>query len=208
MALSVREPSTMAAHRLGPGCTRKRGSMGLSHPIRSAGLFKKLSSPSLGVFLGGLPSGQPTGDVLPLSVAEAIRRALDHNLGVLMAEQELGRARGLRWKALSGLLPNINGRIAESRQQTNLEAFGFGSFGNSFAGVPSIVGPFNVFDARVYVSQAVVDLGALHDARSEAHNVEAARYDSASARDLVIHVAADAYILALAASARADSARA
>jgi len=164
--------------------------------------------PQLGVFLGGVPSGQPTADVLTLTVLDAIGRALDHNLGVLMAEQQLGRARGVRWKALSGLLPNVNGRVAETRQQTNLEAFGFGSFGTSFAGVPTIVGPFNVFDARVYVSQAIVDLGAIHDARSEAHNVEAARYDSASARDLVIHVAADAYLMALAASARADSARA
>ncbi len=166
------------------------------------------SSSSLGVFLGGVPSGQPTADVLPLTVADAIRRALDHNLGVLMAEQEIGRARGVRWKALSGLLPNINSRVAESRQQINLEAFGFGSFGDSFAGVPTIVGPFNVFDARVYVSQAVLDFGALNDARAEAHNVEAARDDYAAARDLVVHVAADAYIQALAASARADSGRA
>jgi len=161
-----------------------------------------------GVFLGGVPSGQPTADVLPLTLGDAIRRALDHNLGVLMAEQELGRARGVRWQALSGLLPNINGRVAESRQQTNLEAFGFGSFGSSFADVPTIVGPFNVFDARVYLSQAVVDLGALHDARAEAHNVEAARYDYAGARDLVVHVAATAYIQVLAASARAEAARA
>ena len=52
------------------------------------------------------------------------------------------------------------GLAAETRQQTNLQAFGFGSFGSAFANVPKIVGPFNVFDARAYVSQSVLDLGA------------------------------------------------
>ena len=162
-----------------------------------------------GRFLGGVPSGQATADVMPLTVLDAVQRALDRNLGVLMAEQDLGHARGARWKALSELLPNVDGRITETRQQTNLQAFGFGSIGGAaFAGIPTIVGPFNVFDARVYVTQAVVDLAKMNDARSEAHNVEAARYTYQSARDLVIHVAATVYITALAASARADSARA
>ena len=160
-------------------------------------------------FLGGVPAGQATADVMPLSVLDAVQRALDRNLGVLLAEQDLDHARGARWKALSELLPNVNGRVTETRQQTNLQAFGFGSIGGpAFAGVPTIVGPFNVFDARVFVSQSVVDLAKINDARSETYNVEAARYSYQGARDLVIHVAADAYIMALAASARADSARA
>ncbi len=86
----------------------------------------------------------------------------------------------------------------------NLAAFGF----PLPPGIPAIVGPFNVFDARVYVSQAVLDFHALNDARAEQHNIAAARARYKSARDLVVLVAANAYLQALAASARADSARA
>ena len=35
---------------------------------------------------------------------------------------------------------------------------------------PRVVGPFNVFDARVYVSQSVLDFKALNDSRAETHN--------------------------------------
>ena len=70
------------------------------------------------------------------------------------------------------------------------------------------MGPFNVFDARVYLSQTIFDLKALNDLRAESHNEAAAQYSYRSARDLVVLVAANGYLQALAASARADSARA
>ena len=160
-------------------------------------------------FLGGVPAGAATADPLKLTVLDAIARALDHNLGVLTAEESLGRARGARWIALSQLLPAVSGRVSETRQKINLAAFGFGGPGGpSFPGVSDIVGPFNVFDARLIVSQSVFDLEALNDMRSETHAAEAARFTRQSARDFVIHVAGNAYIQSLAASARADAARA
>ncbi|HKB11554.1 MAG TPA: TolC family protein [Vicinamibacterales bacterium] len=162
-----------------------------------------------GTFVGGVPSGTSTGGVITITVVDAIIRALDHNLGVLTAEQSVGHAQGTRWRALSELLPNVNGRVTETRQEINLAAFGFsGGPGSPFADIPSIVGPFNVFDARLYLSQSILDLAALNGARAEAHNVEAARLTYRSARDFVIHVAGNLYVQALAASARVDSARA
>jgi outer membrane protein TolC len=146
---------------------------------------------------------------MTITVVDAIVRALDHNLGVLAAEEALGHARGSRWLALAELLPDVSGGVSETREKINLAAFGFGGAGGpSFPGIPTVVGPFNVFDARLFVSQSVFDLGALNDARSESHLVEAARLTHRSARDFVIHVAGNAYIQALAASARADAARA
>ena len=106
-------------------------------------------------------------------------------------------------------MPNVNARVGETRQTINLAAFGFsGGPGTPFAGIPTLVGPFNVFDARVLLSQSVLDFGALNSARAEAHNVEAARLTFRSARDFVIHVAGNLYVQVLAASARADAARA
>ena len=162
-----------------------------------------------GTFLGGVPAGEPTGTVEKLTVVGAISRALEHNLGVLTAQQNLAKAQGARWRLLSDLLPNVSGRIGETRQTINLAAFGFGGgAGSPFGDIPTIVGPFNVFDARIFLSQSVLDFGAINSARAEAHNVEAARLMFRSAHDYVIHVAGNLFVQALAASARADAARA
>jgi len=164
---------------------------------------------SPGPFLGGVPSGPPSNTVETITVVGAIARALEHNIGPLVAEQGVGRAQGARWRALAELLPNVSGRVSETRQKLNLAAFGFGSEpGSPFANFPSIVGPFNVFDARIYLSQTVLNFGALNGARAEAHNVEAARFTFKSARDFVINVAGNLYVMVLAASARVDAARA
>jgi outer membrane protein TolC len=162
-----------------------------------------------GTFLGGVPTGEPSAAVEKLTVVSAISRALEHNLGVLTSEQNYGKAQGARTRVLSELLPNINGRVSETRQTLNLAAFGFGSSLDSpFGDIPLVIGPFNVFDARVFLSQTVLDFGALNNSRAEAHNVEAARLTFRSARDYVIHVAGNLFVQALAASARADAARA
>ena len=89
-------------------------------------------------------------------------RALKSNLGKILNEQRARLAQGERWQALSGLLPNITARIAETEQQTNLAAFGF----SGFPGVPQIIGPFGIFDSRVYLSQPVIDLTAISHAKA------------------------------------------
>src|SRR5262249_1427710 len=164
---------------------------------------------TVGTFLGGGPTGTPTTEPIKLTVIDAILRALDHNLGPLTAEEGVGRAQGARWTALSHLLPDVRGGVDERRQTINLAAFGFGSgLGSPFPDLPTVVGPFNVFDARVFVSQAIVDVEALRDAQSEAHALDAARLTRQSARDFVIHVAGNAFIQALASTARVDAAQA
>src|SRR5215471_11202897 len=155
-------------------------------------------------FLGSVPKGTATAEPITLTVLDAINRALDNNLGVLLSDDAKGRAAGARWRALGGMLPNVYGRVAGTRQLLDLAAYGF----PLPEGIPPVVGPFNLFDARVYGSQAILDLHALNDVRAERHNVAAAQYNYQSARELVVLVSANAYLQALAASARADAARA
>jgi outer membrane protein TolC len=156
-------------------------------------------------FLGGVPSGTPNATPLSLTVLDAINRGLQHNLGLMNAEDAVDHAKGTRLTALADLLPNVSGHVAETRQVINLAAFGFNPAGFGF---PSIVGPFNVFDARVNLSQSVFDVRAINDARAESHNLAAARYSVKTARDVVVLVTADLYLRALAAAARTESARA
>jgi outer membrane protein TolC len=155
-------------------------------------------------FLGGVPTGTPTTEPIELTVTDAIRRALEHNLGLLNAENAVTRAHGSRWTALADLLPNVNGRITENRQRINLAAFGF----PLPPGTPSLVGPFNVFDARVNVSQTVFDRRAIDEARAQGHAVRAAEHSVKSARELVVLVSANLYLQALAATARLESVQA
>ncbi len=156
------------------------------------------------MFMGSVPTGTATAEPLSLTILDAINRALEHNLGILLSDDARGKAEGARWKALGGLLPNINGRLAETRQMVDLAAYGF----PLPDGIPAIVGPFNVFDARIAVTQPIIDLRAINDLRAERHNVAAAGHTYQGARELVVLVAANAYLQALASSARADSARA
>lgn len=145
-----------------------------------------------------------TSDTLKLSVLDVIKRALDHNLGVLLAEEDASGAAGSRAVALSELLPHVNGRVSQERRKTNLEAFGF-PLREEF---PRIVGPFSVFDARVFLSQTVLDMSAVNDLRAAEHSLTAERHSVRSARDLVVLVAANLYLQTLATGARAETARA
>jgi outer membrane protein TolC len=176
----------------------------VARPAQAQRLARGASLPASSPFMGGVPQGELNPQPVFISIGDAIRRALAHNLGVLEAEHRLDQARGDRWTALSDLLPQVNASLTESRRKTNLEAFGFPLRGE----FPRIVGPFNIFDARVFASHSVLDLSALNDSRAASHNVAAARYDYRSARDLVMVVAANLYLEALAANARVETARA
>lgn len=197
----------MTSHRVAPYVFATFGlALLLSWPAAAAAQ-SRLTPPALpsnSPLLGGVPTGTATAEPIPLSIADAIRRALEHNLGVLQAEEAVERATGARWLALSELLPNVNGSVSETRRKTNLEAFGF-PLGPTF---PRVVGPFNVFDARVFLQQSVFDLQSINAARAESHQVSAARHSYRSARELVVLVAANLYLEGLAADARATTARA
>src|SRR6185369_5042854 len=160
-------------------------------------------------FAGGVPEGMVVKDTLQLTVLEVIERALRHNLGVLLSEQSTVRASGTRAVELADLLPNVTASASVSRRKNNLEAFGFPLNASPLiATFPRIVGPFTVFDARVFLTQSLFDLSAYNEAKAEGFNVAAARHSNRSARDLVVLVAANAYLQVMATSARATSARA
>jgi outer membrane protein TolC len=155
-------------------------------------------------FLGGVPSGKATSEVLPLSLDESIDRGLKHNLGLLLGEQGTRSAQAASWRALSSLLPSLNTRTSETSQQINLKAFGF----QSFPGIRPIVGPFSVFDTRLYASQSILNFSALNNARAGSENLKAARYSFQDARDVVVLVVTNLYLQAVAGSARIEAARA
>jgi hypothetical protein len=111
-------------------------------------------------FLGSVPTGKTSAEPLALTLKDTVNRALQHNLGLLLQEEALRQAHGAKWRALEDLLPNVSGSVSERRQLLNLEAFGLPVN-------PPIVGPFNVFDARLAVSHPIVE--STDDAQIEGH---------------------------------------
>jgi len=170
------------------------------------------SSPSSGAgsaqnpFLGSVPAGKATSQVLPITLKDALERGLRYNLGILLSEQTTEGARGQRWQALSKLLPHLTTSTGEARQEINLEALGFPA--NKFPGFPVIVGPFNTFDARAYLTTPILDLQSLRKERAASEDVRAARYSYQDARNMVVLVVGNAYLLANAGAARVQSAEA
>ncbi|MFN8095650.1 MAG: TolC family protein [Vicinamibacteria bacterium] len=138
-----------------------------------------------------------------MTLREAIERGLRSNLGAILGASAVDAAEAARRAAAADLLPQVRGAVGETRLKINLEAYGF-----SIPGQPPIVGPFNVFDARAYVQQAVLDLRAIHRRHAASDALEAARQDEKSARDLVVLACGQLYLQAVAGEARIATVRA
>jgi outer membrane protein TolC len=182
--------------------TRRLSLLALAGAIVAAGAIPAAAQsegtlPTASPFRGSVPQGTATAEPLRLTLKDTVDRALQFNLGLLLQQEALQSAHGARWRALSDLLPKVNGSVSQRRQVINLEAFGFPA-------PDPIVGPFNVFDARVGLSQPVVDLRALHDARATSYSERAAASGVRSARELVVLVSVNLYLEAVTAASRID----
>ncbi len=159
--------------------------------------------PAASPLMGSVPAAPVTAEPLPLGLREAVDRALTHNLAILNAGERVARSDADRLRSLRDLLPQVEARTSLTRQTTNLAAFGFDT--TLFPGVPSVVGPFNVFDARLGASQTVFDLSALNDVRHDRLALDAARLDALDIREVVTLVVTDLYLQAATAARRLDA---
>jgi outer membrane protein TolC len=144
-----------------------------------------------------------------LSLREAIQRGIQYNLGTVGLAHAVRQAKGQSQIARSALLPNVNGDLSETVQQINLKAFGF-RFELPIAGVslPTVVGPFNLFDLRARLSQTIFDLTALNNYRSASETLRASELSAQDARDLVVLAVGGSYLQVISAKARVDATRA
>jgi outer membrane protein TolC len=155
-------------------------------------------------FRSAVPNGTATADTLPLTFLDAIDRALKYNLGMISGDLDVRQTRAQRLQALADLLPNFSVRPSVIEEQTSLAAFGF----TNFPGVPQILGPFTVVDARAVLSTPVVDLKSWRKYKAGAEDIKAAQFNFQDARDEVVLVSTALYLQALAGSARIESVRA
>src|SRR5262252_6241973 len=158
-------------------------------------------------FQGSAPEGIATPQVLQIDFKEAIELGLRNNLGLLLASDQAQASRGQRWQALAELLPNISIRGEEALQTLSLTALGFR--GNIFpVPIPRVIGPFNYFDLRASASQSVFSYRSLQKERAASENLKASQLSLKDAREVVVLAVGNAYLQAIAAAARVDTAQA
>jgi outer membrane protein TolC len=199
-----------AQAQLGTGQTANEASTDSSESRSSAsgsaaGSYSSSTVGSQNSFLGSVPEGKATGEVLQLSIKDAVDRALRNNLGLLLAGDSSLAARGAKWQELSHLLPNVSAAATQSAAQIDLAALGFRF---NFPGVSPVIGPIGTFDARFYVTSPIFDWHYIQRERGAQAGEAAARYRYNDARELVVLAAGNEYLLTISASARVDAAQA
>ncbi len=166
-------------------------------------------------FQGSEPEGKATAEVLQIDFKDAIDRGLRNNLGLLLAGDQAETAHGERWKELSELLPNVSGRILENVQTESLAALGFNKLfpllaapGTSASSLPHVIPAFNFFDARVNLGQSLFNFKKLERERAATESEKAAKLTYKDAREMVVLAVGNAYLQAIAAAARVETAEA
>ena len=142
-----------------------------------------------------------------LSLKDTFDRALKHNLGLLESDQDVRAARATRLRGLNALLPDVSGRLSGSQQQINFAAEGF-NFSLPGVNIPTIVGPFGVADARVYVTQQIFNWSDIKHWKSTTESERASQYANRNDREVVILAAGNAYLTVISDRASLESTRA
>src|SRR3954451_17492742 len=91
--------------------------------------------------------------VIRLSLAEAIRRALDEGTATQLATERVGEAEARAVEAHSVLEPQVSAGGQLANETFNLATFGF-----SQPGLPNVTPPFNVVDTHLTVAMNIIDL--------------------------------------------------
>jgi len=166
------------------------------------------STPSMSqnTFSGSVPSTDLPAGVLTLSLEDAIQRGLRQNLGLVLGDQSTQLARAQELRARSQLRPSLTAHVGDTEQQINLAAYGF-NFHIPGVNIPAIVGPFNVFDARAYFSQSLLNFQLRDNAHASQQLTRAAEFTQKDSRDMVVLLVAAGYLQVIADEARVEEAR-
>ncbi|MCB9383558.1 MAG: TolC family protein [Bryobacterales bacterium] len=163
--------------------------------------------------LAGLPPGRAQGPSselgpIPLSLREAVDFALapDGDARVALATELVEQTRQRRLQTRAALLPQLDSSISQQNIVRNLAAFGIRVQLPGFS-IPSIVGPFNVFDARVTATQTIFDLAALKRDQAARIQTKAAESGGADTRQQTTAAVARAYVSAQLAQQRYETAQ-
>lgn len=157
-------------------------------------------------YSGSIPQGKATSEIIELSIEDALDRGLKYNLGLYLSERATEQSRAAHLRALSDLMPVVNGSFAEEVQKLNLKALGLN--GSLIPGIPTAVGPFGITDLRATGSWDPLDLHYIDNVHAASQNVRAAQFSYKDARDTVVLAVGANYLLTIANESRVAAAEA
>ncbi|MBL8013157.1 MAG: TolC family protein [Candidatus Omnitrophica bacterium] len=117
----------------------------------------------LSIFFAIIPAYAEGPSVIKLSLRKALKIGQERHADVLMADERVQQALSRVGQSRAGLLPQVHGILNAGRQTRDLRGQGI-----ALPGDPH-VGPFNSVDARVRLTQALLDPSAISRMEQAAH---------------------------------------
>ncbi len=151
------------------------------------------TGPTAQSFQGSVTAGQPNGEVLELTLNDAIQRGLKNNLGAILSGTQTAGARAQKLSQLQPLLPDVEFNAHEAVSEVDLAAEGL-----RIPGFPTIIGPFGYTDLRASLDWSLVNVNSLRTYMAAKHNFTAAQLSAQDANDMVVLTVGNAYMLVLA----------
>jgi outer membrane protein TolC len=169
--------------------------------LAAAGLHPcGLAAQSASPFQGSVAQGEAASEPVALTLDDAIQRGLKANLGIILSGTQTAAARGERLSQLQALLPSVDASAKETVMQVDLPAEGM-----RIPGFATIIGPFGFTDLRASLTWSLIDVASLRNYLAARHNFNAAELSAKDARELVVLVVGNAYLLVLADETRVAS---
>jgi outer membrane protein TolC len=135
-----------------------------------------------------------------LSLPQALRLALSNSTLIRTAQADLARTGGLRAQAKSPLLPQVTLSARQSYYTASLQGLAL-----DIPSSPTKIGPSAAMDARIFLSQDLVNMANLREYQSSRSREDSSRFMVFDARELVTLTVVSAYLDALRAKESRDS---
>jgi outer membrane protein len=149
---------------------------------------------------------------LPLSLKRAVEIATspEGNANIQLAAEALKQAEERKNESRAALLPDLESAVNYQNRTVNLAAMGIRlSLPPTLPiQIPTFVGPFNTFDARLTASQSIFDFASIRRYQAAKTGLSAARKDADNVDEQVAASVARAYLAAIRADADTESAQA
>ncbi len=155
------------------------------------------------LFLAAAAQAQEPVPGVTLSFRDTLRIADERNADILVSRDRIDEALSRLTQARSYFFPDISGEVSENRRTENLETFGFPLPPSS----PALAGPYNVFDARVRITQTLFDVAMIRRFHAAAAGGDLSKAESRKVREDVLALAGTLFVQARRAESRVDYAR-
>jgi outer membrane protein TolC len=135
-----------------------------------------------------------------LNLSQALEIALANSTALKQAQANLDQAVGQYEQSRSVLLPQIDFNARQSYLTMNLQGIGI-----DLPTAPGLIGPFGSMDARIMVSQDILNIAAMRSSKSYSSRRDSSQFLVENAREAITLNVVGAYLQALRAKASRDT---